>query len=126
MAIRDRARARCSIGLPRGAEAAPRQRSPEKRLKVVHVYVTGTDEAGVDAFKAYLAGEKFHEHDTTYSINVTNIVLGNVSFSFNDPAPMPAPDAKQLERWNSPELVVFVVDATDANRFAEARRGLSR
>jgi len=99
------------------APAAP----PEKKLSL---FVFGLDRAGKTTLLDYLKQGKYLEHSPTLGIEVTSIALGRIKFQFNDLGGQVAFRSTWMDHWADPDLLVFMVDAADAGRFAEAKAAL--
>nr|MDO8118595.1 ADP-ribosylation factor-like protein [Candidatus Sigynarchaeota archaeon] len=96
----------------------------EPAAKKLSLFLFGIDRAGKTTFVDYVKNEKFMDHAPTLGINVTSIVLGNVSFEFNDLGGQQAFRPMWMQYWKDPDALVFMVDANDASRFDQAREAL--
>ncbi|MBN2149917.1 MAG: hypothetical protein JW839_00595 [Candidatus Lokiarchaeota archaeon] len=112
--------ARLLQAIPRPATRQPAA-PPEKRLSL---FVFGLDRAGKTTLLGYLKQGKYLDHAPTLGIEVTSIVLGRIKFQFNDLGGQVAFRSTWMDHWADPDLLVFMVDAADAGRFAEAKAAL--
>ncbi len=96
----------------------------EPVTKKLSLFLFGIDRAGKTTFVDYVKNEKFMDHAPTLGINVTSIVLGNISFEFNDLGGQQALRPMWMQYWKDPNALVFMVDANDAGRFDQARDAL--
>lgn len=92
--------------------------------KRVSMFLFGLDRAGKTTLVEYLKQGKFMDHAPTLGINVAHIALGKVKLEFNDLGGQEAFRASWMDYWNDPDLIVFMVDASDVQRFDEARDAL--
>lgn len=93
-------------------------------IKRVSIFLFGLDRAGKTTFVEFLKNEKFKNQTPTLGINVSHLVLGNVRFEFNDLGGQAAFRPAWMDSWTGQDLLVFMVDASDAPRFGEARDAL--
>ncbi|MBD3187716.1 GTP-binding protein, partial [Candidatus Bathyarchaeota archaeon] len=93
-------------------------------ITTASMFLFGLDRAGKTTLVEYLKSETFKDHAPTLGVNVAHIVLGNVRFEFNDLGGQAAFRTTWMDYWNDPDLMVFMVDATDVGRFKEARDAL--
>lgn len=110
--------------LSRLREAKPSPAAKVIEPKKVSLFLFGLDRAGKTTFVEYLSREKFMDHAPTLGINVSNIVLGNVRFEFNDLGGQAAFRGAWMDYWKNQDLLVFMVDAADSGRLAEASDAL--
>ncbi|MHA1793928.1 MAG: ADP-ribosylation factor-like protein [Promethearchaeota archaeon] len=100
---------------------------PERKVdenKKVSLFLFGLDRAGKTTFVEYLKQGKFMNHSPTLGINVAHVVLGNVRFEFNDLGGQKAFRTNWMDYWKNPDMMIFMIDAADHQRFAEARDAL--
>ncbi len=94
---------------------------PEKKLSL---FVFGLDRAGKTTLIDYLKQGKYLDHAPTLGIDVSNITLGRIRFQFNDLGGQVAFRKTWMDHWANPDLLVFMVDASDSDRFGEAKEAL--
>lgn len=95
---------------------------PTKRLSL---FVFGLDRAGKTTLVDYLKHGKYQDHSPTLGIDVSTITLGRIKFEFNDLGGQAAFRATWMDHWNpSTDVLVFMVDASDAARFGDAKAAL--
>nr|MDO8112632.1 ADP-ribosylation factor-like protein [Candidatus Sigynarchaeota archaeon] len=94
---------------------------PQKKLSL---FIFGLDRAGKTTLVDYLQQEKYFDHTPTLGINVSRIVLGRISLEFNDLGGQQAFRSAWMTYWKDPDVLVFVVDASDVARLIEARDAL--
>ena len=106
------------------SQKTQKSQKPQKssKLKQLKLFLFGTDYDGMRIFKKYLTSEKFKTSGLSYSINVSEIVLSNTNFQFNEFVDGSTEDVRVLDTWNEPDVVVFMVDAVDSTNFPLARR----
>ena len=92
--------------------------------KSVTIFLFGLDRAGKTTFVEYLKNEKFKDHTPTLGVNVAHLVLGNVRLEFNDLGGQKAFRNSWMDYWNDQDLLIFMVDAADPDRFLEAGEAL--
>ncbi|HME56509.1 MAG TPA: ADP-ribosylation factor-like protein [Candidatus Lokiarchaeia archaeon] len=98
--------------------------APKKKIKTLSLFLFGLDAAGKTTFVDYVIQEKFLDHLPTVGVSITNIMLGNVNFIFEDLGGQEAYRVNWKNYWRDPDFMLFMVDATDATRFPEAREYL--
>ncbi len=96
----------------------------KKVIKKVMVFLFGLDRAGKTTFVEFLKDERYKEHAPTLGMNLAHLVLGNVSFEFNDLGGQVALRPTWMNYWKNQDVIVFMVDAADSARFPEANRAL--
>nr|MDO8112802.1 ADP-ribosylation factor-like protein [Candidatus Sigynarchaeota archaeon] len=96
----------------------------KEKAKKFKLFVFGTDQPGIFAFKDYLVKEKFASQVNPLAINMTSIVFNNVEFLFNNLVKIDEKIDSVMAAWNDPELIIFMVDAVDVNTFSFAKRAL--
>ena len=93
-------------------------------VKTVSIFLFGLDRAGKTTFVEYLKNEQFKDHAPTLGMNISNLVLGNVRFNFNDLGGQQAFRETWMDYWTDQTLMIFMVDSADAARFQEAKQAL--
>lgn len=99
-------------------------RASKKKIKAISLFLFGLDAAGKTTFVDYVTQEKFLDHLPTIGVSITNIMLGNINFVFEDLGGQEAYRINWKGYWKDPDFMLFMVDATDATRFPEAREYL--
>ncbi|MHA1369754.1 MAG: ADP-ribosylation factor-like protein, partial [Promethearchaeota archaeon] len=92
--------------------------------KVFKIFLFGLNKAGKTTFVDYLKKEKYLNHQPTLGIDVAKIALGKINFWFNDLGGQKALRSRWMDYWEDQDLMVFIIDASDVNRFAEAKLAL--
>jgi small GTP-binding protein len=91
------------------------------KTKTMSIFLFGLDAAGKTTFVDYVVKEKFFDHSPTMGINITSIMLGNIKFVFDELGGQEAYRTNWKRYFKDPDLLIFMVDATDASRFPDAR-----
>lgn len=107
---------------PPAFELPPKPAAKRATVKDVTCFVSGTDATGMQLVVDYFASGRFQREDITYSIDVPDILLDNVGFTFNDLPTREVLEGNVLATWNDPDVIFFVVDALDDASFPLARR----
>nr|MDO8108989.1 ADP-ribosylation factor-like protein [Candidatus Sigynarchaeota archaeon] len=92
--------------------------------KTLSIFLFGLDRAGKTTFVEFLNKEKFCDQTPTLGLNVSQIVLGNLKFEFNDLGGQQMFRGSWMEYWKNQSVLVFMVDVADAARFSEAKDAL--
>ncbi len=92
-----------------------------KKRKVISILLFGLDAAGKTSFVDYIKQEKFLEHSPTLGVNISNIILGLINFVFHDMGGQQIYRSKWRDYWMDTDFLIYTVDATDTERFDQAR-----
>jgi len=96
----------------------------DRAFKTVSIYLFGLDRAGKTTFVEYLKNDAFKNQTPTLGVNITNLVLGNVRFEFNDLGGQQAFRATWMDNWKNQDIMIYMIDAADSARFGEAKEAL--
>ena len=95
----------------------------DKKAKVMSIFLFGLDAAGKTTFVDYVKNERFIDPSPTVGVNITRITLGTLKFVFNDVGGQEKFREKWMDYWKNPDVMIFMVDSTDAARFDQAKEG---
>ncbi|MHA1699065.1 MAG: ADP-ribosylation factor-like protein [Promethearchaeota archaeon] len=103
-------------------EAVPTAEPPKaSRAKTVSLFLFGLDKTGKEAFTDFLLKERYIKHSTQMEIDLSKIVLENVSFKINQFSN----DVEDgFEFWRHVDLMVYIIDCSDAGNYQEAKKAL--
>jgi ADP-ribosylation factor 6 len=92
----------------------------------IKIFLFGIDNAGKTALSGALKGEKLTETEPTITFDITKLIIKKIEFAVWD-----APgQIKFREAWKEglqkAQVLMFVVDTTDVQRFEEAKRELDK
>lgn len=97
-----------------------KQEASGKQAKILPVFLFGLDAAGKTTLVDHVINERFLDHAPTIGASISRITLGSLKFVFNDVGGQQRYREKWRDYWHGPEMLVFVIDAADHERFDQA------